>query len=105
MAPLRPVVLFSGMANSRELCDVLRLVNVYAYDVAATKPTHDDAPSAQLVDRHGDFARLYGLRRGFLCLIRPDGHVGLVQIPPDREHLLNYLSLVCEQSSLQGAFA
>ncbi|MBI3461923.1 MAG: hypothetical protein HY000_02545 [Planctomycetes bacterium] len=48
-----------------------------------------------LVDVHGDFRRLYGLTGEFLCLIRPDDHVGLLQRPVDRSALWNYLRQLC----------
>lgn len=34
-----------------------------------------------LIDLHGDFVRLYGMRGQFLCLVRPDDHIGLFQRP------------------------
>jgi 2-polyprenyl-6-methoxyphenol hydroxylase-like FAD-dependent oxidoreductase len=94
MVSLRPVVLFNGLANAPQWCERLRLADIHAYAVGP-QSSRGDATSVQLVDRHGDFAALYGLQTDFLCLIRPDGHVGLVQVPPDERRLNGYLSLIC----------
>jgi 2-polyprenyl-6-methoxyphenol hydroxylase-like FAD-dependent oxidoreductase len=94
MAPLRPIVLFNGIADPPQLCERLRFLDIDAYEVAA-QGSRGDTTSARLVDRYGDFAALYGLRTDFLCLIRPDGHVGLVQVPPDEKDLNHYLALIC----------
>jgi hypothetical protein len=37
---------------------------------------------------------MYGLSGSFLCLVRPDGHLGLVQRPPDVRGLRAYLELL-----------
>jgi 2-polyprenyl-6-methoxyphenol hydroxylase-like FAD-dependent oxidoreductase len=102
MASLRPIVLFNGIANAHQLSERLRLVDIDAYDAIGDASTQHSA--AVLVDRHGDFAKLYGLRTNFVCLIRPDGHIGLVQIRPDEEGLQRYLALISEPSQLQRAF-
>lgn len=47
-----------------------------------------------LIDLHGDFVRLYGMRGQFLCLVRPDDHIGLFQRPVNHEALQDYLSLI-----------
>jgi hypothetical protein len=99
MVDLRPVVLFNGIANSPQLCQRLRLVDIHAYSVGP-QSSLGEATSAQLADRHGDFAALYGLKTDFLCLIRPDGHVGLVQSPPDESDLNDYLALICAARGL-----
>jgi hypothetical protein len=58
----------------------------------------------QLFDRTGDFARLFGFRTAFLCLIRPDGHMGLVQIPPNRDEFHKDLELLCGPTQMNRAF-
>jgi hypothetical protein len=103
MGVLRPVVLFDGIADSHQWYERFQLVDIDAYVVTVT-PSTEGGPARVLFDRTGDFARMYGLRRGFLCLIRPDGHVGLVQVPPNRAQLVNYLSLICDPIQLQRAF-
>ena len=47
-----------------------------------------------LIDLHGDFGRLYGMRGQFLCLVRPDDHIGLFQRPVNHKALQEYLSLI-----------
>jgi hypothetical protein len=77
MRPLNPIVLFNGVSDSQTLSSRLGLLNIEAYELTAASTT--EAAERQLVDVHGDFGALYHLRSEFLCLIRPDGHVGLVQ--------------------------
>jgi hypothetical protein len=104
METLRPIVLFNGIADSHQWCDQLELVDIDAYAVTLTPSVRAGHPRL-LFDHTGDFAGLYGLRSAFILLIRPDGHVGLVQMPPDSVHLLTYLSLICDPIRLQRAFA
>lgn len=54
-----------------------------------------------LHDHFGDFRRLYGLSGDFLCLIRPDGHLGLVQRPLDLDALRDYLLLICPRECVE----
>jgi hypothetical protein len=103
MGALRPVVLFNGIADSHQWCERLQVVDIDAYAVIVT-PSTQAGPAKLLFDRTGDFARLYGLRSPFLSLIRPDGHVGLVQMPPDPDQLRDYLSLICDPIQLERAF-
>jgi 2-polyprenyl-6-methoxyphenol hydroxylase-like FAD-dependent oxidoreductase len=103
MRPLHPLVLFNGVSDSTTLCSRLRLLNIEAYDLNATGTTSEPAKT-QLVDVHGDFGALYQLRSDFLCLIRPDGHVGLVQAPFDEAHLIDYLALISAPSEVRRCF-
>ncbi len=105
MASLRPLVLVNGVSNPTELCARLRLLDVDAHVVDAGGPAHGENPRENLVDVHGDFAALYGLKKSFLCLIRPDGHVGLLQAPLDEKGLIDYLHLICAPASVRRAFA
>ena len=102
MASLRPLVLFNSVSNPSRLCTCLRLLDIDAYDVQPD-PTVGAIPQT-LWDVYGDFDALYGLRRDFLCLIRPDGHVGVIQSPPDQEGLIDYLVLISAPSQVQRAF-
>ena len=104
MTPLRPVILFNGLLDHSRWGEQLRLVDIDAYAVTSPVSTQDNS-TAQLRDRTGDFARLYGFRGPFVCLIRPDGHVGFVQVRPDPHQLLNYLSLICAPIRLQRVLA
>ncbi|HKP05221.1 MAG TPA: FAD-dependent monooxygenase [Chthoniobacterales bacterium] len=56
-------------------------------------------------DVHADFARLYGAQGPFLCLIRPDGHVGLFQCPADAHSLALYLKKIRAAELVEKAFA
>jgi 2-polyprenyl-6-methoxyphenol hydroxylase-like FAD-dependent oxidoreductase len=100
MSTMRPVVLFEGVDNAAQLSQRLQSIDVDAYGVTTDAPLQA-GPSTLLIDRYGDFAKLYGLRANFLCLIRPDGHVGLVQSPPDDDRLRRYLALMSDCSKLQ----
>ena len=103
MRPLHPLVLFNGVSDSRKLCARLRLLNIEAYELNATWKMSESAQT-QLVDVHADFGALYQLRNDFLGLIRPDGHVGLVQAPFDEAHLVDYLALISAPSEVRRCF-
>jgi hypothetical protein len=55
-----------------------------------------------LIDVHGDFVRLYGMIGYFLCLIRPDDHIGLFQRPINERTLVEYLSWLSPSPTLVG---
>jgi 2-polyprenyl-6-methoxyphenol hydroxylase-like FAD-dependent oxidoreductase len=57
-----------------------------------------------LVDVHGDFQRIYGVKGDFLYLIRPDGHVGLYQRPIDERNLRDYLRKLFRADVVAAAF-
>jgi 2-polyprenyl-6-methoxyphenol hydroxylase-like FAD-dependent oxidoreductase len=104
MSSLNPVVLFDGGTTSRELCSRLRLLNIESYALK-TPGTGAEPSDRYLVDVHGDWGALYQLRDDFLCLIRPDGHVGLVQAPLDQARLIDYLGLICSPSEVRRSFS
>ena len=104
MASLRPVVLLNGISNPAQLCARLRLLDVDAFVVDTTTTPGRDTLDADLFDVYGDFVRLYGLKQDFVCLIRPDGHVGLVQSPPTQEHFVEYLLCICSPSHVRQIF-
>jgi 3-(3-hydroxy-phenyl)propionate hydroxylase len=54
-------------------------------------PKYSDAKVKYLIDTTGEFEAMYGLRGNYLCLVRPDGHIGLVQQPIDLNGLRSYL--------------
>ena len=89
----RPLVLFDGVSNNANLIARLRTLCIDAYVV-----TEEAAGSSQssIIDANGDFAALYGLRRNFICLIRPDGHVGLILNATDQSQFQPYLEKICD---------
>jgi FAD binding domain len=103
MRPLQPIVLFNGVSDSQTLSSRLGLLNIEAYELTAASTA--EAAERQLVDVHGDFGALYHLRSEFLCLIRPDGHVGLVQEPFDETRLVEYLSHISAPSEVRRCFS
>jgi hypothetical protein len=103
MRPLHPIVLFNGVPDSQRLCSRLRLLNVEAYELNAAW-TKTEPAKTQLVDVYGDFGALYHLRSDFLCLIRPDGHVGLVQEPFHQTRLIDYLAHISAPSEVRRCF-
>jgi hypothetical protein len=105
MAPLRPVVLVSGVPDPADLCDRLRSLDVDGYVVEDAQETGSHSRASGLRDVYGDFATLYGLKNNFVCLIRPDGHVGLVQSASQRQGLVDYLELISDPVQVRRAFA
>ena len=102
MAPLRPLVLFSG-ADMPDFSEALRALGIDAYRVLRGEPDSGGA-TAGLHDVYGDFHALYGVKKDFLCLIRPDGHIGLVVSPPRVRDLMGYLALICDPVQVREAF-
>lgn len=93
LRPLKPVVLIgadSPPGEARGAMELLGRAGLDAYLVGAPG----------LLDRHGDLRRMYGLTGSFLCLVRPDGHLGLVQRPPDVRGLREYLELLCPAEAI-----
>jgi 4,5-epoxidase len=100
MAPMRPVVLSHSVADAATFTERLRALDVDAYEIA---PTAQDGTSSGVRDTFGDFARLYGLTRDFICLVRPDGHVGLLSTAqPDA--LVEYLTLISDPAAVGPTF-
>ena len=102
MRTLRPIVLFDHLADEPDLVTRLRRLHVDAYTVATR--TNRNSPKYQLLDVHGDFSRLYGFTRELLCLIRPDGHVGLLLAPARREDLVDYLKMISGPTTVRAEF-
>lgn len=92
LAPLRPVVLVNSSVSlePRRLTAVLDLLAAHGVDAYHLGPTAHHP--RWLSDAHGDFRRLYGMTGEFLCLVRPDGHLGLVQRPVREASLAAYLA-------------
>jgi hypothetical protein len=100
---LRPVVLLNGLPNPADTCERLRSLDISAYVFAEGQDQAAERES-DLIDLHGDFARLYGFKNNFVCLIRPDGHVGLALSPARLTSLSEYLQFICPLAELRRAF-
>jgi 2-polyprenyl-6-methoxyphenol hydroxylase-like FAD-dependent oxidoreductase len=99
MSSMRPVVLFHSVANGRDLIERCQSVDVDAYEIV----TSGDGSRSGLLDTYGDLSALYGLTHDFLCLLRPDGHVGLIGAA-DTQALIEYLRLISDSSAVERAF-
>ena len=106
---VKPVVLFYIKANeTAENCE--RLINTLAsLDILPYLISKRDNHvllnfEERLIDVFDDYDRLYGLGPNSLCLIRPDGHIGLLQYPSDTTSLKSYLRLICADTSVDEAF-
>jgi len=102
MRALRPIVLFAGR-GSESLGAPLRTLDMDAYAVRDAVP-HGTPPVTALIDVNGDFGSLYALGPNFICLIRPDGHVGLILSPWTAPGLEAYLSRICDPVKVRTAF-
>ena len=98
LRPFRPIALaqFDSKTDPSQI-DRLRTlllkaeINMY---VLAEKDA-DSLPGPDcLIDTYGDFARLYGMRDEFFCLIRPDDHIGLFQRPIDQLAIVDYIARI-----------
>lgn len=58
-----------------------------------------------LLDEEGEFADIYQLEGPFLCMIRPDLHLGLIQQPVNLQALSAYLQQLCTTANVNCAFA
>lgn len=98
--PMRPVALLGSSGSAaedarvRRLLDALGHLDIDAYEVVAREASTAACPNC-LIDTHGDFRRMYGMTGEFLCLIRPDDHVGLIQRPINEPALRDYLMNLC----------
>jgi 2-polyprenyl-6-methoxyphenol hydroxylase-like FAD-dependent oxidoreductase len=98
---VQPVVLVGSNAKTvnfdflKSLLTALAKLNIQAYIVTSKHDQLWNLEQNCLVDLYGDFRELYGLEEDFLCLIRPDGHLGLIQRPISPDALKDYLWLLC----------
>jgi 2-polyprenyl-6-methoxyphenol hydroxylase-like FAD-dependent oxidoreductase len=105
MSTLRPIAIVRGTPNASDLCARLRALDLDAYVVGEAATADRNTQSATLLDVHGDFGTLYGLGSSYVCLIRPDGHVGLILVPDERRRLQEYLERICEPSRVRDVFS
>ena len=102
MASSRPLLLVDAAGHS-DYTGSLQRLDLDAYRVhpqTGTGPTG----ASDLVDINGDFARLYGLRNDYACVIRPDGHVGAILRATDAISLRNYLLMFCKPAKVREVF-
>jgi 2-polyprenyl-6-methoxyphenol hydroxylase-like FAD-dependent oxidoreductase len=109
LQPGRPVVLLSpgpagpGAEDLVTLADALGRLAVDAYLLRAPGDQRLSAEN-ELADLYDDFRRLYGMTGRFLCLVRPDGHVGLFQRPVNEGRLRDYLEKLCSGTAVAGVW-
>jgi 2-polyprenyl-6-methoxyphenol hydroxylase-like FAD-dependent oxidoreductase len=88
------IALLGPAPNNQFIASSLEQLNIRAFVVA---PGH-------LEDVHSDFFRLYGAQGSFLCLLRPDGHVGLFQDKAEPGSLAAYLKKIRQAEAVVRAF-
>jgi 4,5-epoxidase len=98
LSGVRPIIFVGRVSDEliQELIPVLHTTNFDFFLVVANDDYFSNPMITCLVDIYGDFFDLYGLDKDFLCLIRPDGHLGLVQHPVSIPSLKNYLKMICK---------
>jgi len=82
----------------------VRVIEKRSGPLGAFESHRSPVPHLRGVGTPCDFGALYQLRSDFLCLIRPDGHVGLVQAPFDETHLIDYLACISAPSEVRRCF-
>ena len=94
-----------GNAKAAKLAVSLQQLDLAVYAVSDRRPLGDAPPCPALRDRHGELGRLYGMKGEFVCIIRPDGHVGLVQRPIRMRPIRDWLARLYPAGSVRAAFA
>ena len=93
LRPFRPIALLGLSRNNRaevsRAMTLLKDVQIESFIVTGRREQVADFRNC-LIDLHGDFGRLYGFDREFLCIIRPDDHIGLLQQPINEHGLRDY---------------
>jgi 4,5-epoxidase len=108
---MRPVALIAPPPHAdasllSRLCKALGSLDIDGYLVVLSSGRSIQAPELRcLVDHHGSLGKLYGMRAEGLCLIRPDGHVGLFQRPVRLHRLRDYLAAICADDALARAWS
>jgi hypothetical protein len=108
---MRPVVLIAPAPPAdasllSRLCRALGSLDIDGYVVAFSSGRSVQMPGVPcLIDHHGSLGKLYGMRADGLCLIRPDGHIGLFQRPIRLHRLRDYLAAICAHDALAGAWS
>jgi len=108
LSEFRPILLVGterGVALSAAARRALRAtdrLDIRSFVVTTTSGPGSDR-FTELVDIHGDLKKLYGLTDDFACLIRPDGHIGLIQKPMCAEGLEQYFKMICDPAAVVRA--
>lgn len=92
-----------GNTKVERLIELVEPLELQAWVIVPSNDSRWQSHPRSLEDTHDELNRLYGLRGEFLCLIRPDDHVALIQIPIDETGLANYLRFICAPSALAAA--
>jgi 2-polyprenyl-6-methoxyphenol hydroxylase-like FAD-dependent oxidoreductase len=90
---MRPIVL-TGIRVSPVIKNAFASANIDLHGVGP----HADNNGEHLIDVYGDFRRLYGMSGQFLCLIRPDDHIGIFQRRINESDIIQYLSKISRMS-------
>jgi 4,5-epoxidase len=106
----RPIVLL-GEAYARNnplralsVIEALQELGLTAYVICRVRAV-DRLQAHCLRDSAGELARIYGMNGGdWLCVIRPDGHLGLTQRTVNLNVLADYLRRLTASSSVKRAF-
>ena len=103
---VQPIVLFATEnENVEHLLDgALAQLDIACYCLASKSELKKTSRNSYLLDVHDDFAEFYGLKNEFLCLIRPDGHIGLLQHPVNLNTFRDYLLKICPMKGVEKCF-
>ena len=98
LRPFRPIALarFDGKTSQAQIDRIrtrLRWAEINMYIIAERDSDSPSDPDC-LIDIYGDFARVYGMRTDYFCLIRPDHHIGLFQSPIDEDAIGDYIARI-----------
>jgi NADPH-dependent dioxygenase len=88
-----PVLVDEGLALAKGAAQRYR-PHVRAYVVTRNARRGDDGPNELLGDPTGALHERLGADRPSLCLVRPDGHLGLRAVPPSAEALGAHLQRI-----------
>jgi 2-polyprenyl-6-methoxyphenol hydroxylase-like FAD-dependent oxidoreductase len=98
LSDVRPIILIGRVSDEliHEMVPILSKTN-FAYFLVMPNDDYFSTPLIPcLVDIYGDFSDLYGFKEDSLFLIRPDGHLGLIQHPVLLSNLKNYLRMISD---------
>ncbi len=100
----RPVALIGpgeiAKARLEALLITMQTLSIDAWLVVGSEDLAWRRHARSLTDIYDEIGRLYGLSGEFLCLVRPDDHIGLVQAPINERGLRKYLKQICRAGSL-----